>query len=309
MITLHDLQAFVQENAKARNIDLSRAHAEDKTAIYKSALWQMVDQALLIQEAKRALHNPKHWDQFTQELDKHWKEVELPQLENQFAAEDERQLREKFKERGRSLDVHYKSFRRTWMAENFLHAKLKNRLKADLPELLKYYEDHKRDAAYDRPDQIVWHEIVVESRRYPSRDEARKKAGVVLDRLRRGADFARLAQAESDGPSRSREQGGLMETSPGSYGVAAVNDALLALPIGQVSGILEGPQSFHIVRVDRRRAAGPAPFEELQDEIRTKILEQKYQAERSAFMAKLRQENPTQTYLDGLEREPSASKS
>ncbi len=200
----------------------------------------MVDQALLIQEAKRALHNPKHWDQFTQELDKHWKEVELPQLENQFAAEDEHQLREKFKERGRSLDVHYQSFRRMWMAENFLHAKLKNRLKADLPELLKYYEDHKRDAVYDRPDQIVWHEIVVEARRYPSRDEARKKAGVILDRLRHGADFARLAQAESEGPSRSRDEGGLMETSPGSYGVTAVNDALLALPIGQVSGILEG---------------------------------------------------------------------
>ena len=128
---------------RPRNIDLDSPSRDERTAICKSALWQMINQTLLLQEAKRAINNPKHWDQFTQELDKRWKEVELPQLENQFAAEDERQLREKFKEHGRSLDVHYQSFRRNWMAEDFLHAKLKNRIKAELPELLKYYNEHK----------------------------------------------------------------------------------------------------------------------------------------------------------------------
>ena len=70
----------------------------------------MVDQLLLVQEARRVIHDPKHFDQFTRELENYWKEVELPQLECQYHVDDERQLREKFKEQGRSLDVHYKSF-------------------------------------------------------------------------------------------------------------------------------------------------------------------------------------------------------
>ena len=53
-----------------------------------------------------------------------------------------------------------------------------------------------------------------------------------------------------------------MKTTPGSYAVKSINDALDALPIGQISGVLEGPDSFHVLRVENRRPAGPASFEE-----------------------------------------------
>ncbi len=60
-----------------------------------------------------------------------------------------------------------------------------------------------------------------------------------------------------------------MQTSPGSYAVEAVNQALDTLPVNQVSPVLEGPTSYHIVLVENRRAAGPATFKEIQDEMRT----------------------------------------
>ena len=47
-----------------------------------------------------------------------------------------------------------------------------------------------------------------------------------------------------------------------------VNAALKSLPIGQSSGVIASPESFHVVRVEGRRAAGPASFEEVQDKIR-----------------------------------------
>ena len=56
-----------------------------------------------------------------------------------------------------------------------------------------------------------------------------------------------------------------METSPGGYGIQAVNKALETLPIGQLSGVIEGPDGFHIVKVEKRRPAGPASFEEVQN--------------------------------------------
>src|SRR5262249_26650049 len=117
----------------------------------------------------------------------------------------------------------------------------------------------------------------------------RRKADGLLEALKRGEDFATLARTQSDGPTSSRNRGGLMETSPNGYAVAPVNSALLSLPLGQVSEVIEGPQSYHIVLVENRRPAGPASFEEVQDKIKPVVQKQKIREEQTAFINKLRQ--------------------
>ena len=58
------------------------------------------------------------------------------------------------------------------------------------------------------------------------------------------------------------------------------------------------------MRVESRRAAGPAPFEELQDVIRSTILDKKYQAERTAYIQKLWDEAFVSTFLDDTDSDP-----
>ena len=41
------------------------------------------------------------------------------------------------------------------------------------------------------------------------------------------------------------------------------------------AGFFEGPTSFHIVRVENRRPAGPASFEELRPKIRPMLFEKR----------------------------------
>src|SRR3954464_1329594 len=114
------------------------------------------------------------------------------------------------------------------------------------------------DKSFHCDATVTWRELVVEKGRHTDPADARKKAEDLLARLGRGEDFASLARTESEGPSRVRAEGGLMQTSPGSYAVESVNSALASLPLRQVSPILEGPSSLHIVRVEARRDAGPA---------------------------------------------------
>jgi parvulin-like peptidyl-prolyl isomerase len=304
IITVRDMRLALVETCKRKNIPYDQLSHEQKNALCAGLLKQMITESLLLQEAKRVIKNPKMYDQFSEEADRYWRDEQIPQLETEFAAENEQQLREKLKEHGRSYEALCQISRRNWMAENFLHAKLKDRLKVDYPDLRKYYNDHMQDREYDRPAQIVWRELLVEVAHYPNREAARRKIESLQQSLQRGADFAMLAKTQSEGPARSREQGGLMQTSPGSYGVAAVNDTLQSLSIGQISGILEGPSSFHIVRVEGRRAAGPAPFEELQDQIRAVLMEKKYQTERTAYIQKVWDETPVTTYLDDSENDP-----
>ncbi len=301
---MRELLTAVREHCKRRRTPLEQLSRDDKNMLAAMVLKHMIDQSLLLQEAKHTIKSPKMYDQFSQEADRYWREDQIPALENEYHADNEWQLRDRLKEHGRAFDTVAQMTRQNWMAENFLHAKIKDRLKVDYPEMRKYYEAHKHDKEYDRPAQIIWREIVVESAHYPRREDARRKVEGLYESLRSGADFAVVAKAQSEGPSRSREQGGLMQTSPGTYGVASVNEALLTLPAGQVSGILEGPASFHIVRVEQRRAAGPAPFSELQDQIRSTLLEQKYQAERTTYVKKLWEQTPVSTIFDETESDP-----
>jgi parvulin-like peptidyl-prolyl isomerase len=222
-------------------------------------------------------------------------------MEYHYAVDSEQLLREKLKDQGISLETMHQNFRQLFVAENFLHEKIKDKLKAELPDLLRYYSQRVYEHDFDRPAQITWRELVVEVNKYPSRDVAQQKATALYEKLRRGANFEQLARAESDGPTTSRNQGGLMQTSPGAYAVSVVNTALLSIPIGQVSGILDGENSFHIVKVEERRPAGPATFAEVQDQVRSAILDKKFQEERATYVAKLRQKAYIRTMFDGIE--------
>jgi parvulin-like peptidyl-prolyl isomerase len=148
---------------------------------------------------------------------------------------------------------------------------------------------------------------VVEVPKYESRAVARRTADDVLEALKRGEDFGKLARTRSDGPTSSRNRGGLMETSPGGYGVAEVNRAIESLPIGQVSGVIEGAESFHIVKVEGRRAAGPASFEEVQDRIKPIVQNLKFQTESAGYINKLRRQTPITIYSPNKAKKPQNS--
>lgn len=207
---------------------------------------------------------------------------------------NEFELKKKMADQNQSLDEAREQFRRDFLAKGFLEQKLSHKMKVELPEMYDYYYAHQHD--FDEPAQIIWREVVVEVGKYPSRADARRKADAVLGRLRRGEDFAQVAKAESDGPNRSA--GGLWVTSPGSYAILQVNDALGRLPLNQVSPVIEAPSSYHIVRVEKLREAGPAPFPEVQDRIRRILHEEKVRRESTAFVKKLRDQTAITTMFD-----------
>lgn len=81
-----------------------------------------------------------------------------------------------------------------------------------------------------------------------SREEARARAEEVRGRLLAGGDFAGLAMAYSDdstGP-RGGSLGGFMEGTM----VAPFEAAVKAMPVGQLSEVVETPFGYHVIRRD-----------------------------------------------------------
>ncbi len=313
VITFHEFQTAYTENLqrfpelaaaikKALEGELPPADRQNilaqNEAMKRQTLGGLIDRSLIVQEAKRQIKDKKMIDLLHEHADRLFEEEEVAPLLRKYSVDSEAKLRERLADEGRSLDAMKKTFREQYMAQGFVHEKVKDKLKVELPDLLKYYNDGLRDHAFDRPAQTTWREIVVEVHKQKSREAAKAKAEALLARVRAGEDFARIARTESDGLTSSRKEGGLMVGTPGSFADRVINDALAQLPVGKVSDVLEGDNSFYVVRVEKRRPAGPASFAEVQDKIKPLLEKQKFQNEHEIFINKLKRDAIIKLYLN-----------
>lgn len=83
--------------------------------------------------------------------------------------------------------------------------------------------------------------------------EKRTKIQALKDQLDKGADFAELAKANSDCPSK--EKGGDLGEFTHGQMVKAFEDAAFAQPIGKVGDIVETPFGYHLIKVTAKTPA------------------------------------------------------
>ena len=311
IITINELAAAVKDQMRemvgeqAARMSPEELH-EVKNQVASTVLNRMIDQALVLQVANRKmLGQPKAKQMFDEFVEKQWKSDELPVLYRKTATSNIHELKVKLASEGKSYDSIKQAFRKKLTFNEFLRMEIRNKVTSDLIELRAYYNDHLDK--YEQPARMTWREIEVSIARNGDRAAALKKAEGLLARLAAGENFDAVARAGSDGPTASK--GGLyVDMQPGSYGLPVVNDELNKIPTGQLSGLLETPGSFHIVRVDSRREKGPLRFDEVQEKIRGQVLEQNFQRAVEEYLAKLRTKTLIRTMFDNTASDPDLAR-
>jgi peptidyl-prolyl cis-trans isomerase D len=157
---------------------------------------------------------------------------------------------------------------------------------ADPPqdEIERYYTSHQE--AFRRQEQVrVRHILFTLPEEAPAEREAavRAKAEQVLQALRDGADFAALAQANSEDPSTA-EKGGDLGFFPRGQMVQPFEDVAFSLPIGQTSDLVRTAFGYHIIRLEDKVAAGLKPLLEVQSEVIAAIQQEKTHEATLAFV-------------------------
>lgn len=108
----------------------------------------------------------------------------------------------------------------------------------------------------------------------PTKEEARKKAQAILDRIRKGEDFAKLAKETSDDPG-SKMNGGDLGFFEKGVMVPEFDRASFSLSPGQVSELVETEFGFHIIKVEGRRIS---PLDEkVREKIKSKLEQQVFE--------------------------------
>jgi peptidyl-prolyl cis-trans isomerase D len=155
------------------------------------------------------------------------------------------------------------------------YAKLRATINPSDAELRKIYEASKDE--YRTPEAAhVFHILIkVEPNAAPAVDAAaRAKAEALVAQLRAGANFAALAQANSQDPS-SAGTGGDMNFVERGQTVEPFDRAIFTVPLNTISDpIRSNEYGYHIVKVTERRPAGIRPFEEVRGELATKAVTQ-----------------------------------
>jgi len=131
-----------------------------------------------------------------------------------------------------------------------------------------YYEAHREDR-FTAPDEIRARHILIKLP--PDADEkaraaARAKADDVLAKVKKGADFAKLAQQLSE-DAGTASKGGDLGLFPRGKMVPAFDAAAFALEPGTVSEVVESPFGFHIIKVEEKVPAGAKPLDVVRQEI------------------------------------------
>lgn len=150
-------------------------------------------------------------------------------------------------------------------------------------QVQSYYNTHKDD--FRTPERVKARHILVMTQDKPKDqvDKLRAKAEDLLKQVKAGADFAKLAEKNSDDTASAKNGGDLGWVVHGQM-VPEFEKATFALKPGETSGIITTQYGFHIIQVLERESARLRPVDEVKADI-TKTLRNQMVADRMQNLA------------------------
>jgi len=247
-----------------------------RDAIYRQLVDQLVALKLLSQECvARKIPIPDT------EVDARLAEVKKPFPNEQAfsAALAERQM---------TLDKLKSEIRQQLQAMKLVETEIKPTVAVTDADVTDYYV--KNPDKFQEPESVRASHIMI--RTPDATDEAQKKkakaeAMAVLAELKKGGDFAALAKQHSQ-DAGSAANGGDLGFVPRGQTSPVFEQAAFALKPGQLSGVVETPAGFHIIKVSAHRDARTVPLQEVKPQLQEFLTQQQMQQKTEAFVSKLK---------------------
>ena len=154
-------------------------------------------------------------------------------------------------------------------------------------EAQSYYDG--RTEQFLQPEQVQASHIIVllePDAEQEAKDAARQKIDEVLVKAQAGEDFAELAKEFSEGPSK--DAGGDLGFFSRGQMVPEFEDVAFAMNEGDISDVVETQFGYHVIMVTGKKAGGQIAFEDVAEQIRQTLLNEKTNAGINAWIDTLR---------------------
>jgi parvulin-like peptidyl-prolyl isomerase len=261
-------QEFPEEQLKKARADLTRSMLAStiQTKMLRESF--LLDQVGTQASDKRAEADEK----MKQKARQMFLENEVTELFKQYKTEDLTELDNQLRAKGTSLAARQREFADSILGHLYIREKVNKEPKVSIAEIVEYYQTHSSD--FDNPERSRWEQLSVYFSRVSSSAEAQEQITAMGKEAYYGGNMQAVARQHSHEPFAAK--GGLHDwTTRGALASEAIDSQIFSLPIGRMSEVIQDELGLHILRVLDRKPAGITPLSEVQDQIRTKIREEK----------------------------------
>ncbi|HVB32890.1 MAG TPA: SurA N-terminal domain-containing protein [Patescibacteria group bacterium] len=271
---------------------------EEEALLKLNILDELINNELLWEQARKL-----GVEATDSEVEQKFAELKLPFSEQEF----QRQL----DQRGLTVDQLRSELRESISIQKLINREIVSKITVSEKEIAAAYQRDRNAYNIAEPEYHVA-EIVVTPRRdkqvrnrknddATTPQQARRKIRMLLDRLRAGAGFSKLAMDYSEDPMTASTGGdlGFIPESALNQGNPLLKRAVLALRPGQISGIIQLKDSFRIIKLIARLSPGERKLSDpqVQQSIRSALRDRKEQVLRAAYLASLRSQAHVTNYL------------
>lgn len=153
---------------------------------------------------------------------------------------------------------------------------LQSKVAVDEAEIKQYYDEHQSEFGAQEQRQAA-HILIAVSAQAPEADKAaaRSKAEKILQQVKQvPGKFADLAKQYSQDPGSAANGGDLGVFGRGAM-VKPFEDAVYALKLGEISGLVQSDFGFHIIKLLAVKPSKIQPLSEAKNDISQKLRQQK----------------------------------
>ncbi|NTU43843.1 MAG: hypothetical protein HGA78_12505 [Nitrospirales bacterium] len=172
------------------------------------------------------------------------------------------------------------------LAQEYLRAEIIDKVELTDADVRKYYDDNINN--FKIPQMIKARHILI-SQNIPGKtpeeasEKAKAKAEEVLQRIKAGEDFAKVASEISD-DTATKVNGGDLGIFPKGKMVKEFEEPAFSLKKGELSGIVKTMYGFHIIKVEEVVEGKIEPFENVMNQLKEKAFMEKRKATLEKFI-------------------------
>lgn len=187
---------------------------------------------------------------------------------------------------GLTVEQYRRQLRSELLVAKLVNRKVRSTVVISPEEEHRYYNQHLDEFAL--PGRVKLRQIFFAAPAANAEEHAnaRTKAQTILEELKKGADFDRMARRYSDGPEA--KEGGLLGWFTPGVLMPQLDQAAFALQDGQISKVIEGPQGWHILKMEAREGRRQQTFEQAKNMVHDRLVAELTQQRYEEWFVELR---------------------
>ncbi|MFC1548419.1 peptidylprolyl isomerase [Candidatus Omnitrophota bacterium] len=176
-------------------------------------------------------------------------------------------------EKGTNLTEFEKEIREQMLAQQLVQKEVGSRIVIAPKEVQQLYEKNKDKLV--TPHTVKVRGIMIRKPEVAGDKTGRKKMERIINKLKKGRQFAAMAKENSEGPFA--KNGGDMGYIPQGQMLPEIDKVIFDIKKGEISEMIETPVGYHVFLVEDIKSPQPLEYQEVSDFLKNQLYMRQYQ--------------------------------